>query len=184
MQWRLKQIPHISRASAVLMLQSSPHEQTYTHTFWKTPDIKDHKNKVQHIPWMFSDTLSQATESTYYFIWISPSVFSHRYHARFRSFFNLPQSQIHASMVSLAQRSAVPSAWQECKYSALLLIMDLELWSYYCFTVKSELRAGNSTMSMQKTKEKANSYFIIATSKTSVFQENQSSIQIQSSKCW
>lgn len=158
------------------MLQSSPH-WAYTRTFWKTFDIKDHKNKVHHVPWMFSDTLSQAMESTYYFLWISPSIFSHRYHARFRSFFNLPQSQIHASMVSLAQWSAVPSAWEECKYSALvLLITDPELWPYYCFTVKSDLRAGNSTLSKQKTKEKVNSCFILAISKTSVFQENQRSI--------
>lgn len=31
--------------------------------FCKTLDLKAHKNKVQHVPWMFSDRLSQATES-------------------------------------------------------------------------------------------------------------------------
>lgn len=62
---------------------------------------KDPKNKVQHVPWMFSDTLSQAMGSTYNFIWISSAILSHSYHATFRSFFSLPQSQIPASIHGL-----------------------------------------------------------------------------------
>lgn len=37
----------------------------------------------------------------------------------------------------------------------MLLVMDLELWSYYCFPVKSEMTAGNSTIAKQNTEEKA-----------------------------
>lgn len=67
----------------------------HTHTFCKTLDIKDHKNKVQHVPWMFSDTLSQAMESTYYFIWILQLFSPTAIVLHLGLFFNLPQSQIY-----------------------------------------------------------------------------------------
>lgn len=43
----------------------------------------------------------------------------------------------------------------------MLLIMDLELWSYYSFPVKFEMTAGNSTIAKQNTEEKVNFYVII-----------------------
>lgn len=144
------------------MLQLSPQEQTSTHTFCKTLDIRTPRIKCSMFLGCFQThwaklwgllTTSSGSPQLYYptaiMLHLGPflAYLSHIY--------------LQVSMASLAKWSHVPSAYQECKYSALvLLIMDLKSWSYHCFTVKSEMTAGNSKMSKHKTEEKAKRYFI------------------------
>lgn len=84
-------------------------------------------------------------------------------------FFNLSQPQIPVSIrgfsCTVIRCDLCLTGLQilcSCVMSTImLLIMDLELWSYYSFPVKFEMTAGNSTIAKQNIEEKVNFYVII-----------------------